>query len=103
MNTLTTDEHGAIEPTNVWPAPLTHGEYDLVFDANQNGAYDEGIDVVDHPAHPGFVVQAAVGGQAYPVNKIDLVMPWVVLSMAVIAAASLVGLRRRRNVRLHRR
>jgi hypothetical protein len=40
----------------VWQSPLLRtGEYDIVFDANQNGIYDAGIDAVDGVS-PGFVV-----------------------------------------------
>jgi hypothetical protein len=57
MNTLSTDGAGAIAPTPVWSAPLVAGNYDLVFDANQNGQYDAATDVVDDPNHPGLVVE----------------------------------------------
>ena len=36
-----------------------------------------------------------VGGKAYPVNKVDLVMPMIVLGIAALAGASLVWQRRR--------
>ena len=42
MNTALTDGAGDLGPANVWSPPLTPGEYDMVFDANQNGTYDRG-------------------------------------------------------------
>jgi hypothetical protein len=56
MNPLLVDGSGDLGPSPVWPPQLTPGEYDLVFDANQNGRYDTATDVVDDPNHPGFVV-----------------------------------------------
>ena len=54
-----TDAVGDIVPTEIWPNPLP-GEYDMFFDANQNGIYEVGVDAVDHPNHPGFIVQGEV-------------------------------------------
>ena len=56
---MDTNAAGDIVPADVWPPPLTPGEYDIVFDANQNGIYDVGIDAVDNPHRPGFVVTGA--------------------------------------------
>ncbi len=66
MNTVPTDAAGNLGSTNVWPPPLTPGEYDMVFDANRNGVYDAAIDVVDHPAHPGFTVVSDTDGDGVP-------------------------------------
>lgn len=54
FETVQADENGSVFAL-VWINPLTVGEYDIVFDANQNGTYDVGIDAVDS-ASPGFVV-----------------------------------------------
>jgi PKD repeat protein len=56
-NTVMTDSDGNLGPVVIWPAPVDPGEYDIVFDANQNGVYDALIDYVDHPNHPGFIIQ----------------------------------------------
>ena len=87
MDTVLTDAIGNLGPTLVWPPPLTVGEYDMVFDANRNGVYDEVFDVVDHPAHPGFAVQEPVpiGGIIVPVNRLELLAPW----LGLVAVASL--------------
>lgn len=58
MDTIPTDGSGNLGPVVIWSAPLEVGEYDLVFDANQDGFYDAIIDLVNHPNHPGFVVLA---------------------------------------------
>jgi hypothetical protein len=42
------------------------------------------------------IATAPVGGTAYPIDKVRLLAPWIALAAAIIAAASLVGLRRRR-------
>jgi len=99
MNTLHTDDEGKLGPAIVWAAPLTPGEYDLVFDANQNRTYDAGTDCVDHPDHPGFVVLAAapVGGEAYPINKISVLAPWIALAMLVIGVGAFMVVRRKRT------
>ncbi len=98
-----TDAAGDLGPANVWPPPLTPGEYDMVFDANRNGTYDAAIDAVDHPAHPGFVIQAPppppipVGGVIAPVNRLELLAPWLGLAtLAALAALGFALVRRRR-------
>jgi parallel beta-helix repeat protein len=94
-----TDATGNLGPADVWPPPLTPGEYDMVFDANQNGVYDAAIDVVDDPNHPGFVVQRAVpvGGVILPVNKLGLLVPWLGLAALASLAVFTVALVRRRR------
>jgi len=56
MDTVTTDGDGDLGPTVVWEKPLEPGEYDIVFDVNQNGVYNALVDYVDDPNHPGFEV-----------------------------------------------
>jgi hypothetical protein len=95
MNTVQTDGSGNLEPVSVWEPPLTVGEYDIVFDANCNGIYDAGTDVVDNPNHPGFAVIAAgtggsVGGTAEMANKIQLMAPWIVLTVLVLLSAGVI-------------
>jgi hypothetical protein len=91
VKTLTADDYGTIGPATVWPAPLTPGEYDLVFDANQNGTYDYGIDAVDHPDHPGFTVRwCSVDGEAYPVDKLSILAPWLALGAVIIVGAGTI-------------
>jgi hypothetical protein len=68
MNTVAADGDGNLGPAIVWPAPLTGGEYDIVLDANQNGTYDAGIDQVDDPNHPGFIVCTDNDGDGYYVG-----------------------------------
>ena len=93
--TVQTDADGNLLVTAVWAPTLVVGEYDLVIDANQNGYYNAGIDAVDDPNHPGFVVTGApVGGTAYPVNKLAILAPWIALAV-VIAGAVIFSVRRR--------
>jgi len=100
MNTVTTDDDGNFGPTLVWEAPLTSGEYDIVFDADQDGVYDAIGDFVDHPDHPGFTVLLPppnpVGGEAYSANKLAILAPWIGLAMLFIGGISWLTLRRRR-------
>lgn len=48
------------------------GEYDIVFDAHRNGIYNKGIDAVDDPNDPGFIVLCSVPALA-PIGLIVLV------------------------------
>jgi len=95
--TLTADGSGGIEGI-IWDAPLEIGEYDIVFDADRNGDYDEITDFVDDPNHPGFtVVKHIVGGTVYPVDKTAILLPWLGLGIALILAAGGSILIRRRT------
>jgi hypothetical protein len=88
ITTFTADVDGKIEGI-VWHAPLEVGEYDVVFDANQNGDYDEITDSVDDPNHPGFtVVKHSVGGEVYPTNKLDVLLPGRGSGIIILALAA---------------
>ena len=103
VETVTTDGNGDLGPAPVWQPPLTPGEYDMVFDANQNGVYNTATDVVDDPNHPGFIVRAVgppapVGGIIVPVNRLELLARWLGLAaLASLAALTVVLVRRRRG------
>ncbi len=99
VDTVLTDAVGNLGPALVWLPPLTPGQYDLVFDANQNGLYDAAIDVVDDPNHPGFVVEEPlpIGGIVVAVNKVKLLAPWLGLAGLASLAALTVALVRRRK------
>jgi hypothetical protein len=99
MDTIQTDGSGSIGLVAIWSAPLDIGEYDIVFDSDQNGYYDEIPDSVDDPNHPGFtVVSPTVGGEVHPINKASVLLPWIGLSIAlVLAAGGSVLIRRRSN------
>jgi hypothetical protein len=92
---LTADGSGNITNQVVWMHPLEIGEYDVVFDAGQDGFYNATWDLVDHPNHPGFtVVAATVGGEVYPVDKTALLMPWLGLVLLLaLTGAYLASLR----------
>jgi hypothetical protein len=86
QKTFDVDGDGKISGT-VWEAPLEVGEYDVVFDADRNGVYDEILDFVDNPNHPGFiVVLTTVGGEVYPIDKTALLLPWLSLGIVLILA-----------------
>jgi len=57
--TVTTDVDGNIGLTRVWAANTTPGEYDIIFDANQNGIYEYGTDAVIGAGDTGFTVLSA--------------------------------------------
>jgi hypothetical protein len=66
-----------------------------VFDVDQDGFYDAGLDVVDDPNHPGFAVRAPVGGAVAPAAQVGPVLPWLGLAMVVgvlgLTAAAIFG------------
>jgi len=86
-------------PPVVWPAPLTPGRYDVVFDANQNRTFDAGDGVDDAVKGTGFVVQSVpVGGIARYPNRFRLITPWIRLAaLMAVAAAVVFRLRRQGN------
>jgi hypothetical protein len=89
METFTSDDDGDILNERLWRHPLEIGEYDVVFDADRNGDYDEIPDFVYDPNHPGFtVVWTPVGGKVYPIDKTALLLPWLspVLLLALAGA-----------------
>ncbi|MCP8323359.1 MAG: hypothetical protein L6N96_04190, partial [Candidatus Methylarchaceae archaeon HK02M2] len=50
---------GTLDPTLVWSNPQTVGMFDVVVDLNENGYYDEGVDVLDDDdieVTAGFVI-----------------------------------------------
>jgi hypothetical protein len=94
---FTTDEYGNFGPEVIWHAPLEIGEYDVVFDTDGNGYYDEIPDFVNNPNHPGFIVLGTrVGGEVYPVDK--AATWWLIggITAAVAAAAVAIYLYLRR-------
>jgi hypothetical protein len=96
VETVPTDGAGNLGPVDVWLPLLTPGDYDMVFDANQNGQYDAAYDVVDDPNHPGLVVRdRPVGGVTLPASGVTLLGPWLLL-VGVVGVAVLVVLSRRR-------
>jgi hypothetical protein len=97
METFTTDDSGNFGPEVIWHAPLEIGEYDVVFDADGNGDYDEIPDFVDNPHHPGFtVLSATVGGEVHPIDKTALLIPWLSLgTILILATVGLILTRRR--------
>jgi len=56
FNTVPIDGVENLPVTMIWRRRLTIGQYDIVFDANQDGIYQSGVDVVDDPGDPGFEV-----------------------------------------------
>jgi hypothetical protein len=98
FDTFIANVDGEISGT-IWYAPLQRGRYDIVFDAGQDGIYDEIPDLVDDPNHPGFtVVSATVGGEVYSVDKTSLLLPWLGLALVLILAVGsfTLALRKRR-------
>jgi len=91
VNTVQADANGSVFAL-VWPQPLTVGAYDIVFDADQNGFYNESTDVVDS-ASPGIVVQErpAAVTKAVPV----LTTLGLGLLMVFMVLVAVLGLKRR--------
>jgi hypothetical protein len=88
LNTVQTDAQGNIGPTLVWPNALI-GQYDLVFD-NQNGQYDEGIDIIVGLTQTGFTVgnpSGIIGGVNITTNKVDIMAPYILTMLGLFALA----------------
>jgi hypothetical protein len=96
VETVLTDGEGNLGPAAVWPARTTVGEYDIVFDVNRNGQFDRGVDAVDDPNHPGFVVlPSPIGGEVAPAASVRLLLPLVGLVVTALATVGVVLGRRR--------
>ena len=96
MNTVAVGADGTLPPTQFWPPPLVVGEYDIVFDANQNGFYDVLDDYVDNPNHPGFIVE-----QGAP-PAVPTASQWGVVGMSALLALVLAWSVGRRVARSRR-
>jgi len=59
-----------------------------------------GYDDVDFGYGPAPPTSIGMGGEAYPLNKLAILLPWIALFAAILAGASLLVLTRRRAVRL---
>lgn len=91
---VTPDANGDINAEEIWTDPIP-GEYDIVFDADQDGFYnvggDEG-DVVDDPNDPGLTVLGRVPALT-PIGLIALIG-----LLSVVAAISIrTGIKKRRG------
>jgi len=87
------DENGDVHVL-VWSQPLIVGDYDIVYDANQNGTYEWGIDAVDG-ASPGFVVKgigkgAGGDGDAQVPLLSSLHLAFLAILMSVVAVIKLL-------------
>jgi len=89
LKDVPTDAAGNITAVEIWPHPYP-GEYDMIFDANQNEIYDVGVDVVDHPSHPGFTVFASVPALT-PIGLLALVG-----LLSLVATSTIVRRRKER-------
>jgi len=56
VDTLTSDDSGNIGRAKIWSAPLSSGQYDIVFDVNRDGIYEYGVDYVAEAGTVGFKV-----------------------------------------------
>lgn len=97
--TVHTDGDGAFGPDLIWDTPLIVGQYDIVFDVNQNGVFDNG-DSVNNPELDDWglcVQECPVGGATLPMSKVGLLAPLAGLVALVggAAAAAVVWKHRR--------
>ena len=90
LGVVQTDALGNIAPVMIWPNPIP-GEYDMVFDANQNEYYNDGIDAVDHPNHPGFTVVA----QAPALTPIGIAA--LIGLLSIIATSTILRSKRKKS------
>jgi hypothetical protein len=54
--TLTLDSGPGNQTIRIWAPPLTVGAYDIVMDANNNGVFETGTDLIDSVLITGFHV-----------------------------------------------
>ena len=80
--TLTLNPSGP-QKVQIWAPPLVVGKYDIVMDANNNGVFDAGTDLVDSLLITGFNV----------IPEVPFGTAMTVLSM-LIAMVGFVGLKR---------
>jgi len=78
---------------------LEHGTDPNNPDTDGGGVKDgievaRGTDPLD-PADDARPSPIGVGGEAYPVNKLAILAPWIALAVAIIAGAAIVARRRR--------
>ena len=80
----------------VWPQPLVVGDYDIVYDADQDGFYDWGIDAIDGMS-PGFTVRGTgdgVGGEGP--SRVPVVSPLgLIFLVTILPLVGIIALRRK--------
>ena len=86
---VTVDPGGNIVGEEIWPNPIP-GEYDMIFDQDQDGFYNVGRDAVDNPNDPGFTVVA----QAPALTPLGLIA--LVGLLTIIATSTIVRKRKKR-------
>ena len=88
-NNVLVPQSGVITGEEMWRNPIP-GEYDMVFDADQNGYYNVSSDAVDDPNDPGFTVSEGLPALT-PFGLIALVG-----LLTIIATSKLVRKRKKR-------
>ena len=53
-------------------------------------------DLTGTPFGKGFMPSPPVGGEAYPVSKVVLMLPWIALATAMIAGIGIINIVRNR-------
>ena len=87
--------NGDITPVLVWHAPLTPGSYDIVIDANRNGAYNAATDGLDSGS-PGFIVLANPPPTP-PTDVPELTLPGIIALVGLLCVIGVSRIRRRFN------
>ena len=83
VETVQTDGNGDVHAL-VWPAPLIVGSYDIIYDSDQDGIYNWGIDAIDG-ASPGFSVRE-LPAQAPILSAVGLALLVTMMSFIAIRA-----------------
>jgi len=86
---------GGPESSDNYAARSTLGQTAIGASSSENYGGGWGYWYMKQPPVPPMPHVAAVGGEAYPINKIAILAPWIALVAAVIAGAT-IALRRRR-------
>ncbi len=82
---VTTDGNGSITGEEIWPNP-DPGEYDIVYDTNNNKIFDLDIDAADNVNDPGFIVL----GRA-PREQVPALTPVGIAVLIVLLSLSATG------------
>ena len=90
---VTTDGNGSIIGVEIWPNP-DPGEYDVVYDTNNNMKFDLGVDAAHNENDPGFIVLGREQREQVPALTPVGIAALIGL-LSVIATSTLIRKRRR--------
>jgi uncharacterized repeat protein (TIGR01451 family) len=90
---VTTDGNGSITGEEIWPNP-DPGEYDIVYDTNNNMKFDLDVDAVDNENGPGFIVLGREQREQVPALT-PVGIAALVAALGVVALSTIVRRKKR--------